>query len=42
MNQTGVASSSSNSVTNWSEVQQLARSWATQLRNGLDEAATWQ
>ncbi len=31
----------SNSVTNWSEVQQLARSWATQLRTSLDEAATW-
>jgi len=31
----------STSVTNWSEVQQLARMWATQLRDGLDEAATW-
>lgn len=31
----------STSVTNWSEVQQLARTWATQLRTGLDEAATW-
>jgi len=31
----------STSVTNWSEVQQLARTWATQLRNSLDEAATW-
>jgi len=31
----------STSVTNWSEVQQLARTWATQLREGLDEAATW-
>ena len=31
----------STSVTNWSEVQQLARTWATQLRDGLDEAATW-
>ncbi len=32
----------SNSVTNWSEVQRLARSWATQLRTRLDEAAMWQ
>jgi hypothetical protein len=31
----------STSVTNWSEVQQLARTWATQLRDGLDEASTW-
>ena len=31
----------STSVSNWSEVQQLARAWATQLRNGLDEATTW-
>jgi hypothetical protein len=31
----------STSVTNWSEVQQLARTWATQLRDGLDEATTW-
>ena len=32
----------SNSVTNWSEVQQLARSWATRLRTTLDDATTWQ
>jgi hypothetical protein len=31
----------STSVTNWSEVQQLAREWATRLRAKLDEAATW-
>ena len=31
----------STSVTNWSEVQQLARTWAAQLRTGLDEATTW-
>jgi len=31
----------SNSVTNWSEVQRLARSWATLLRTRLDEAALW-
>jgi len=37
---TGVAQLST-SVSNWSEVQQLARTWATQLRAGLDEAATW-
>ena len=32
----------SNSVTNWSEVQRLARTWATQLRSRLDEATTWE
>ena len=32
----------SNSVTNWSEVQQLARSWAARLRTSLDEASTWE
>jgi hypothetical protein len=31
----------SSTVSNWSEVQQLARFWATQLRQRLDEAATW-
>ena len=31
----------STSVTNWSEVQQLARTWASRLRTKLDEAATW-
>jgi len=31
----------STSVTNWSEVQQLARAWATRLREGLDQAASW-
>ncbi len=31
----------SSSVTNWSEVQQVARTWAVQLRMGLDEATTW-
>jgi hypothetical protein len=31
----------STSVTNWSEVQQIARTWASQLRQGLEEAATW-
>ncbi len=31
----------STSVTNWSEVQQVARTWAAQLRTGLDEATTW-
>jgi hypothetical protein len=31
----------SSSVTNWSEVQQVARAWAAQLRTGLDEATTW-
>ncbi len=31
----------SSSVSNWSEVQQLARDWATRLRTSLDEAATW-
>lgn len=36
----GVAQRST-SVTNWSEVQQLARAWATQLRSALDEATTW-
>jgi hypothetical protein len=36
----GVAQRST-SVSNWSEVQQLARTWAMQLRTGLDEAATW-
>ncbi len=41
VNQTGGAMQQSNSVTNWSEVQQLARSWATRLRNGLDDAASW-
>ena len=28
-------------VSNWSEVQQLARAWASRLRASLDEAATW-
>ena len=28
-------------VQNWAEVQQLARTWATQLRTGLDDATTW-
>lgn len=37
---TGVAMRST-SVTNWSEVQQLARTWARRLREKLDEAATW-
>ncbi len=36
----GVAQRST-SVTNWSEVQQLARTWATQLRSALDDATTW-
>lgn len=31
----------SNSVTNWSEVQRVARIWASQLRTRLDEAAVW-
>jgi len=31
----------STSVTNWSEVQQVARTWASQLRQGLEEATTW-
>jgi len=31
----------SNSVTNWSEVQQLARTWATLLRTRLEEATLW-
>ena len=31
----------STSVTNWSEVQQVARTWASQLRQALEEAATW-
>jgi Protein of unknown function (DUF3313) len=31
----------SNTVTNWSEVQHLARTWATTLRVRLDEAADW-
>jgi hypothetical protein len=42
MNQAGGVARQSNSVTNWSEVQQLARSWASRLRTSLDEAATWQ
>lgn len=37
---TGVALAS-NSVTNWSEVQQLARTWATLLRTRLEEATLW-
>ena len=35
------ANQRSTSVTNWNEVQQLARSWAVRLREGLDEAAKW-
>jgi hypothetical protein len=31
----------STSVTNWSEVQQVARLWASRLREGLEDAATW-
>jgi hypothetical protein len=31
----------SNSVTNWAEVQQVARAWATQLRTRLEDAALW-
>jgi hypothetical protein len=31
----------STSVTNWSEVQQVARTWASMLRQGLEEATTW-
>jgi hypothetical protein len=31
----------SNTVTNWSEVQHVARTWATTLRVRLDEAADW-
>jgi len=31
----------SNSVSNWSQVQQLARTWASRLRTSLEEATTW-
>jgi hypothetical protein len=31
----------SNSVTNWSEVQRVARLWAVALRTKLDDAAVW-
>ena len=31
----------SSSVTNWSEVQRLARTWASLLRTRLEEAAQW-
>ncbi len=31
----------SSTVSNWSEVQRLARSWATTLRERLDGAAAW-
>lgn len=31
----------STSVTNWSEVQRVARTWATVLRTRLDDAAVW-
>ncbi|HTO57633.1 MAG TPA: DUF3313 family protein [Pseudomonadales bacterium] len=31
----------STSVTNWAEVQQVARTWAGRLREGLEEATTW-
>ncbi|MGH8595540.1 MAG: DUF3313 family protein [Gammaproteobacteria bacterium] len=39
--QSGPAIRESNSVTNWSEVQRIARIWATALRTRLDEAAVW-
>ena len=35
----GIARSSS--VTNWSEVQQVARAWAGRLREALDDATGW-
>ena len=31
----------SNAVSNWSEVQQLARAWASRLRTSLEDAAMW-
>jgi Protein of unknown function (DUF3313) len=39
--ETGQNFQMSNTVTNWSEVQHLARTWATALRSRLDEAAEW-